>query len=388
MEYQLIIDDYIGGWGYSKHFVRRELAKYKGKHVDMRISSLGGELYHAFDIRQQLIDHGDVTVYLSGMVASSATIIAMGAKKVCMMRQGSAFLVHKCSNVIDIWDSCNADEIQSIIDDLTKNKRENDKIDLVIANIYAKKCRKKVDEIMTVLKAGEWMSPEEAKSMGFVDELVDMDVADKKTNLSPDVMRKLNAFGIPTSGLSDILNGVNAHSDSGVSDVSGVSGETDETSETDKTGETGEISDKWQSKLVRVMTFVRSLMGGDVHDVESDVHNVEDVHDVTDVEESITTINMKITDYANVAAAVALDALDGAEDGSVTFNKAQLTALNSKIKSLEDSVTAKDTEIARLNDQVENLMDQPGDDTVDALDDTDKADISEDDMYDLAKKYL
>lgn len=136
------------------------------------------------------------------------------------------------------------------------------------------------------------------------------------------------------------------------------------------------------------MTFVRSLMGGDVHDVESDVHNVEDVHDVTDVEESITTINMKITDYANVAAAVALDALDGAEDGSVTFNKAQLTALNSKIKSLEDSVTAKDTEIARLNDQVENLMDQPGDDTVDALDDTDKADISEDDMYDLAKKYL
>ena len=97
MEYQLIIDDYIGGWGYNKHFVRRELAKYKGKHVDMRISSLGGELYHAFDIRQQLIDHGDVTVYLSGMVASSATIIAMGAKKVCMMRQGSHSL---CTNAL------------------------------------------------------------------------------------------------------------------------------------------------------------------------------------------------------------------------------------------------------------------------------------------------
>ena len=54
------------------------------KPANVRISSLGGAVDDGLDIRQQFVDHGNVTAYLYGLVASSATIAALGAKKVCI----------------------------------------------------------------------------------------------------------------------------------------------------------------------------------------------------------------------------------------------------------------------------------------------------------------
>ena len=146
MNYQLTLDAFIGPWAYSKQYVRNVLSGYADKHVDAKISSLGGNLDHGLDIRQQFIDHGDVTVYLSGFVASAATVIAMGAKKIVMSRY-AMFLVHKCSNFIDAWGSYNADQMQQLIDELEANKKENDKIDVVLANMYAAKCKKKFNAL-------------------------------------------------------------------------------------------------------------------------------------------------------------------------------------------------------------------------------------------------
>ena len=53
MTYNLNIDDYIGRWGYSKQYVRNQLAGLKGKPVNVRISSLGGAVDDGLDIRQQ-----------------------------------------------------------------------------------------------------------------------------------------------------------------------------------------------------------------------------------------------------------------------------------------------------------------------------------------------
>ena len=46
MNYQIIIDDYIGSWWMEtdKASIRKKLEQYKDKHVDMKISSLGGRL--------------------------------------------------------------------------------------------------------------------------------------------------------------------------------------------------------------------------------------------------------------------------------------------------------------------------------------------------------
>ena len=115
MTYNINIDDYIGRWGYSKQYIRNQLAGLKGKPVNVRISSLGGSVEHGLDIRQQFLDHGEVTAYLYGLVASSATIAALGAKKVCISKY-CMFLVHKVSNWVDAWGQMNADQIQQLID--------------------------------------------------------------------------------------------------------------------------------------------------------------------------------------------------------------------------------------------------------------------------------
>lgn len=199
MRYQLTIDDYIGDWGYSKRYVRQVLAGYAGKHVDVKISSLGGDLNHALDIRKQFLDHGDVTVHLSGFVASAATVIAMGAKRIIISKY-AMFLVHKCSNFVDAWGSYNADEMAALIEKLTENKQENDKIDVVLATMYAEKCNKKVAEILDVLKRGAWLTAQEAYDMGFVDEISDED-SGVKLNCSADTLAKFAAIGLPLDGL-------------------------------------------------------------------------------------------------------------------------------------------------------------------------------------------
>ena len=199
MNYNLIIDDYIGQYGFSKQYVKNVLANYTNKHVDVKISSLGGDLNHGLDIRQQFLDHGDVTVYFSGFVASAATIIALGAKRICMSKH-AFMLVHKCSNFVDAWGSYNADQMQELIDQLTANKKENDKIDVVIAQLYAEKCGKSVSEILDILKREEWLTADEALEYGFIDEIVDApDMA--KMNFTNDLAVKFNRIGLPSAGL-------------------------------------------------------------------------------------------------------------------------------------------------------------------------------------------
>ena len=195
MHYQLTIDDAIGSWGYSKQYVRNILAGYRGKHVDVRISSLGGDLDHGLDIRQQFVDHGDITVYITGFTASAATVIAMGAKKVCMSRY-AMMLVHKCSNFIDAWGYYNADEMAALIESLEANKQENDRIDVVLATMYAEKCGKKIPDILDTLKAGRWLTASEALALGLIDEITE-DAGADKMDFSADMRRKFNAFGLP-----------------------------------------------------------------------------------------------------------------------------------------------------------------------------------------------
>lgn len=191
MEYAIDIDGVIGPYGYSKQYVRNIVEANKGKHIDIRISSFGGALDDALDIAARLNEHGDVTAYLYGYCASAATVIALGANKT-VIDENAFYLCHKVMNWVDIWGSLNADQIQQAIEELETNKRENDKMDFVLARMYAKKSGKKVDEILDILKAGEWHTADEAKEYGFVDEI------GKGLNYNrPTEQNKLNAFGLP-----------------------------------------------------------------------------------------------------------------------------------------------------------------------------------------------
>lgn len=191
MNFQIDIDGQIGQYGYSKQYVRQILAQYKGQPVNVRVNSLGGSLDDALDIAARFNEHGDVTVFMFGYCASAATVLALGAKKT-VIDENAFYLVHKVMNWVDIWDTLNADQLQDLIDELEKNKRDNEKMDLVLAKMYAKKSGRTANEIMAVLKEAAWLTADEAKNWGFVDEI--------GTGLKyapAAIENKLNAFGLP-----------------------------------------------------------------------------------------------------------------------------------------------------------------------------------------------
>ncbi len=169
----LDIDGFIGEWGYSKTFVKNFLKDAGKDPVTITISSLGGDIDHAISIYDQFIAHGEVTVTLSAFNASAATLLSLGAKRV-IMNSNSFYLIHKALTFVDTWGNLNEDDIDTLIANLTKDKDELEKVTLVLAKMYAKKCGslgKTTAEILTLMKQETWLTAEEALAWGFVDEI-------------------------------------------------------------------------------------------------------------------------------------------------------------------------------------------------------------------------
>lgn len=166
----IVIDGYIGQYGYSKQFIRNALEGNAANPITVQISSLGGAVDHALNIYDQFIAHGDVTAELSAFVASSATIIALGAKTI-RMNENSFFLIHKAMNWVDEWGTMNEDEIEDLIEKLEKQKQQLAKVSLQIAKMYVKKTGKSLEEILDLMKEEVWLTAEEALEMGFIDEV-------------------------------------------------------------------------------------------------------------------------------------------------------------------------------------------------------------------------
>ncbi len=322
MDYQLILNTTIGLWGCSKTAVRDVLSRYKNKHVDVLISSPGGYLDAGLDIMQQFKDHGDVTAYISGFTASAATVAAMGAKKIVMGKY-SFFLVHKCSNYIDAWGTYNADQIQKLIDELIANKNENDKIDIVLAQLYADRCGKTVSEILNVLTEGKWLNATEALELGLIDEISDND---KKLNLSlADKARFIN-MELPIEGI---------------------------TFEDDSTP-------SWFSRFIASLTSKKK---------EDNTGTTEKTEQLDKQNDNGDNSNNKITmkkKFTSVGKVLEKD-FSTADDGTVAITGDEMQKVEDHIASLESSVAEKDdtiaerdSTIANLNTQIENLKKGPG----------------------------
>ncbi len=318
MDYQIILNTTIGCWNCSKASVREALSHYKNKPVNVLISSPGGLLDDGLDIMRQFRDHGDVTVYISGFTASAATVAAMGAKKIIMGKY-SFFLVHKCSNFIDAWGSYNADQMQELIDDLTANKKENDKIDVVLAQLYSDRCGKPISEILNVLKEGKWLNASEALELGFIDEIYH---DDKKLNLSlADKDRFLN-MGLPIDNL---------------------------TFEDD--------TPSWFSR------FIASFLGK-----KSEENTIPDNGD------NLKNNNLMKKKFISIGKILDKEEFTVVDNGTVALSQEEMQKVDEYVRGLDNSLASKDNDIAtrdtrisELKAQVENLLKKPADDTKESV---------------------
>lgn len=161
------------GYGYgSSEYVAWMLEGMQGREVNIRVNSLGGSAIAGLDIATRLKEHGNCTVHLMGMNASAATILAMGAKKVCMDSNGG-MLIHKCMIWYEEWGNMNADDLRQAIEEMTKTANQADSYDAIALKWYMNRCgdKKKPEEVLELMKQEKFISADDALEWGFVDEV-------------------------------------------------------------------------------------------------------------------------------------------------------------------------------------------------------------------------
>lgn len=163
---ELNIFGYIGEDWWSegsctKENILNEIKKATFQSVTMRISSLGGDIDHALAIKDLVIDtNAPCTAIVSGLTASSATIIMMAAGKI-QMSSDASILIHNTSTFA-----------YGTKKELRKAANELEVFDNIIASLYERKTGKKWEEISAKMDEDTWMNAQSAKEFGIVDEVI------------------------------------------------------------------------------------------------------------------------------------------------------------------------------------------------------------------------
>lgn len=150
------------------------------KTITVKISSPGGAAFEGLAIRSMLAAHpASVTCEVEGLAASAASIIAMAGDKITM-HAGSALMIHEASAMT----RGTSKEHRQAMDAL---ETLNDGM----ADIYATRSGMSKEECRVLMDAETWLTPEQAVSKKFADNVVKA----KKSPTSPTSVFDLSAFG-------------------------------------------------------------------------------------------------------------------------------------------------------------------------------------------------
>lgn len=130
------------------------------KEIEVRINSPGGDVFEGWAIHARLKQHpAKVTVYVDGIAASIASIIALAGDKV-IMAEGSQMMIHSAWTMA----AGNARDFDKVVDRLLT-------IDDQLISAYVKKTKKSRSEIKDLVEAETWFTAEQAVEAGLADEI-------------------------------------------------------------------------------------------------------------------------------------------------------------------------------------------------------------------------
>ena len=360
--YHIDIDSYIG-YPISKGYVKSKLQPMKGKPCAVRINSYGGDVQTALDIRQQFIDHGQVTAYIIGMTASAATILAMGARKVVMSRY-ALMLVHPCSAGVSAWGYYNKEELAKAIERMRKTQADLKTLDRVVASIYAAKVGdSNVGKMEALMHEARWIGAEEALRLGLIDEI---DPDEQQPDPAKEPMTDAQREHIVACGLPVPTFGMAAES---MTAASTEAGSTEGTAATITTTATTTEQQMRKSIGEAVRDFFETIFARAAKPscaakpAEAKPQGAAAATDDDKQHHTNTpTMNTKTLTPATLCAKLGVAQLT-ATDGKVTLTTEQIDALEKVIKALDD---AKADAEAQLN--------ATDGDTTDSAKPTDEAD--------------
>lgn len=338
--YHIDIDSYIG-YPISAAYIKQKLSPLRSRPVTVRINSYGGDVMTALDIRQQFIDHGQVTAYILGMTASAATILAMGAKKVVMSRY-ALMLVHPASTGVTELGMYNHDQLEEAIQRLRSRQADIDSIDSVISAIYAEHAHGRATQaqMASLMAEARWLTAQEALEAGLIDEI-------DETAAAPDPTKASALF-------SDHQREIFAACGLPMPVASALSGNREDGSPT--SAEDGAPASD-TSFFARLRAFFASLLEehGEEGNARPRTYNSSSVNHNPD-----TPMSQKTT-YPILQSLLADASLTPEADGSITFTSDSLSHLEQALAQMQADKTKAAKDLAAARSELEQLKQADGD---------------------------
>jgi len=157
----IYIYDEIGYWGVTaRQFASSMKALGDLDHINLHIHSPGGDVFDGIAIYNLLNSHSaSKTVYIDGLAASMASVIAMVGNPI-IMPENAMMMIHKPWGIT----GGDANDMRDYADLL-------DKVEAVLIPSYAKKTGKSSDELALLLGEETWMTAQECLEHGFADQI-------------------------------------------------------------------------------------------------------------------------------------------------------------------------------------------------------------------------
>ena len=149
-----------------KEFAKELKALGNVQEITVRINSNGGDVFAGQTIYSLLKSHqAKITVYIDGLAASIASVIAMVGDTV-IMPKNAMLMIHNpwC------YSMGNANDFRKLADDL-------DKIRETSLAVYQEKSNLEKEKIIELLDGETWLTAEEALAYGFIDQIDQIQVA-------------------------------------------------------------------------------------------------------------------------------------------------------------------------------------------------------------------
>lgn len=159
----------ISEWSNSFNYLKYKIDEAMGVPIDFTISSGGGSVTEGMAMGDLIANYPNETTATGiGLVASIATVVLLSAKKV-KMTENSFLMIHRP------WSQAvgNSDELEATAELL-------DKMEEKLLDIYVNAVEKRVNsdeinlrkKIKKMLASETWLTAQEAKEFGFIDEIV------------------------------------------------------------------------------------------------------------------------------------------------------------------------------------------------------------------------
>lgn len=179
-----------GTVGYSVYLagIKYALGDAVGNEINVHINSYGGDLFEGIAIKNFLLNRPEkINVYIDGIAASAASVIAMAGDHIVMPSDAQMMIHNPWTYTMG-----NAKELRKTADDL-------DKAQTSLEKSYMNRFKGTEDELKTLLDEETYLTADEAVLFGLADKIDGQAAAndDDEPNAKAVLIKKFAAQAVP-----------------------------------------------------------------------------------------------------------------------------------------------------------------------------------------------